>query len=80
MTEEKFKEIKDKISSAVTKSAEATGKMEAIKEQWKIKYGFNTLEEAKKKLEEIKKDIEEKQKMKNNLMDKLENSFDWDSI
>lgn len=80
MTEMQFKNIKEKINIATTKALEANGKMLAIKEQWRSKYGFDTLEDAKKKLDEMKTDIEEKKKMRENLMDRLESSFDWESI
>lgn len=80
MTDLEFKRIKEKIATASTKASEANGKLLAIKEQWKNKYGFDTLEDAKKKLEEIKEDIRNKEEMRNKFMEELENSFDWSSI
>lgn len=80
MTEMEFKRIKEKIKNAETKAAEANGKMQVIKEQWKEKYGFDDLDSAKEKLEEIKKDAETKTEKRNEMMEKLESSFDWNSV
>ena len=54
MTEKEFTEIKEKAKALGTKSAEAKGKMAAIQERWKAKYGFDNLNSAKAKLEELK--------------------------
>lgn len=77
MTEKEFVEIKEKAKALGTKSAEAKGKMAAIQERWKAKYGFDDLDSAKAKLEELKADADEKRSRKESLMDKLEKSFDW---
>lgn len=77
MTEKEFAEIKEKAKALGTKSAEAKGKMGAIQERWKAKYGFDDLASAKAKLKELKADAEEKRSRKESLMDKLEKSFDW---
>lgn len=75
-----FQTIKDKIAKADTETATNKGKMQAIQEHWKEKYGFETLEEAEKKLAEVEKDIAEKTKLRDEKLNELENSFDWDTI
>ena len=54
--------------------------MQGIQEHWKEKYGFETLEEAEKKLAEVEKDIAEKTKLRDEKLEELKKSFDWDSI
>jgi len=78
MTDIEFKKIKDKINSLKMKSAESTGKLNAIKENWERKYGFSTLEEAEKKLQELKDERNIKEERRNTLMEKLQNSFQWE--
>lgn len=80
MTESRFNEIKHKINQAELDSASAKGKIETIHETWKNEYGFETVEEAQSKLEELKKDRDEKIEKRNELMNKLEQSFNWDSL
>ena len=80
MTTTEFESIKNKIKQLELGAATAKGKIETIESNWQKKYGFSTLEEAKKKREELKSEIAEKTEKRNELMDKLENSFDWDSV
>ncbi len=75
-----FEKIKNKIKTAELNSATAKGKIESIESSWQKKYGFTSLEDAKKKRDEINKEISEKTETRNNLMDKLENSYNWNSI
>ena len=78
MTEIEFKRLKEKINSLKMKSAESTGKMAAIRENWKRKYGFDSLEDAVKKLEELESEKKIKEERRNSLMEKLQNSFEWE--
>lgn len=80
MTEMEFAAIKKKIEVLVAKSSESKGKMAAIKEGWKAKWGFDDLESAKAKLAEIKADNEAKAVKRAELMEKLEKSFPWDKF
>lgn len=80
MTEQKFAEIKNKIKELENRSIEAKSRMSLIKEQWKDKYGFEDLDSAKNKLSELEQEIKQKEEKKNELMTKLETSFDWDSV
>lgn len=80
MTTTEFENIKNKMKQLELGAATAKGKIETIESGWQKKYGFSTLEEAKKKREELKTDIAEKTEKRNELMDKLEKSFDWDSV
>lgn len=80
MTAAEFANIKQKIKDEELKSANAKGRIDAIKEKWQSKYGFSSLEEAEKKLSELEEDRMEKIHSKEQLEEKLKNSFDWDSI
>lgn len=80
MTPSEFEKIKNEIKEIELSSASSEGKIETIENNWEKKYGFRTLEEAKKKRDEINKDIAEKTESRNKLMEQLENSYDWKSI
>lgn len=80
MTTNEFENIKNKIKKLELDAASSKGKIESIESNWKKKYGFTSLEDAKKKRDEINKEIADKTDTRNKLMEKLENSFDWDSI
>ena len=80
MTPAEFEKIKNEIKEIELSSASSQGKIETIENNWEKKYGFRTLEEAKKKRDEINKDIAEKTESRNKLMEQLENSYDWKSI
>jgi len=80
MTPSEFEKIKNEMKEIELSSASSEGKIETIENNWEKKYGFRTLEEAKKKRDEINKDIAEKTESRNKLMEQLENSYDWKSI
>lgn len=77
MTVNEFEKIKNEIETAKTKAAEAKGRMKAIQDAWEEEYGFTDLESAEKKLAELKADAEAKMQKRNELMEKLEKSYDW---
>ena len=80
MTIKEFEDIKGKINKLELDAASSKGKIESIESNWKKKYGFTSLEDAKKKRDEINKEITDKTDTRNKLMEKLQKSFDWDSI
>lgn len=80
MTTDEFEIIKTKMNKLELESAGAQGKIEAIESGWKKKYGFTSLEDAKKKRDELNKDIADKTEKRNKLMNQLETSYDWDSV
>ena len=80
MTVEEFEGIKNKINKLELDAASSKGKIESIESNWKKKSGFTSLEDAKKKRDEMSKEIADKSDTRNKLMEKLENSFDWNSI
>lgn len=80
MTDFEFTQIKNKIKAAETKSAESKGRIKAIQDEWESEYGFSDLESAEKKLEELKADAEAKKQKRDEMMNKLETSFDWDKF
>jgi len=75
-----IEKIKDLIKDAELEQAKAQGAKDNIKAEWKKKYGFETLEEAKEKLEELSAGVEKNEKKKEKLMDELSDSQDWDKI
>ena len=72
--------IKDLIKTAELEQAKAQGAKDSIKAEWKKKYGFETLEEAKEKLKELNAGVEKNEKKKEKLMAELSESQDWDEI
>ena len=72
--------IKELIQKAELEQAKAQGAKDSIKAEWKKKYGFETLEEAKEKLEELSAEVEKNEKKKEKLMAELSESQDWDKI
>lgn len=72
--------IKELIKTAELEQAKAQGAKDSIKAEWKKKYGFETLEEAKEKLEELNAGVEKNEKKKEKLMTELSESQDWDKI
>lgn len=72
--------IKDLIKTAELEQAKAQGAKDSIKAEWKKKYGFETLEEAKEKLKELNAGVEKNEKKKEKLMAELSESQDWDNI
>lgn len=80
MKASEFENIKDLIERAAVEKAKAQGVKESIKAEWKKKYGFETIEEAKEKLSELNSEYEKNEKKKDKLMDELEQSQDWEDI
>ena len=80
MTIEQFETIKNKMNKLELDAANSKGKIESIESNWKKKYGFTSLEDAKKKRDEINKEITEKTETRDKLMNQLETSYDWDSV
>lgn len=72
--------IKEIIQRTEFEQAKAQGVKDSIKAEWKKKYGFETLEEAKEKLKEISVNLEKNEKKKEKLLSELLESQDWESI
>jgi len=80
MKTSEFENIKDLIQRAEVKKAKSQGVKDSIKSEWKKKYGFETLEEAKDKLKELETEFNKNESRKEKLMNELEESQDWDQI
>ena len=80
MKTSEIERIKELIKTAELEQAKAQGAKDSIKVEWKKKYDFETLEEAKAKLEEISSNLEKNEKKKEKLMNELNESQDWDKI
>lgn len=80
MKTSEMERIKYLIKTAELEQAKAQGAKDNIKADWKKKYGFETLEEAKEKLEELSAEVEKNEKKKEKLMNELNESQDWDKI
>ena len=71
MTEREFAGLKARIKEKEELSIRSQGAIDQIKESWKKNYGFDNLEDAKKKLDEIENEIMQKQERINKLEEKL---------
>lgn len=80
MKTSEFENIKDLIQRAEVEKAKSQGVKDSIKSEWKKKYGFETLEEAKDKLKELETGFNKNESRKEKLMNELEESQDWDQI
>lgn len=80
MKTSEFENIKDLIQRAEVEKAKSQGVKDSIKSEWKKKYGFETLEEAKDKLIELETEFNKNESRKEKLMNELEESQDWDQI
>lgn len=80
MKTSEMERIKDLIKTAELEQAKAQGAKDNIKADWKKKYGFETLEEAKEKLKELSENLGKNEKKKEKLMNELNESQDWDKI
>ena len=80
MDTREFETLKKKINDKKLEIAQAKGKQETIIEQWKKEYGFDTVEEAEKKLNEIKKENEEKTAKRDEYFEKLQKAVNWENI
>lgn len=80
MTTKELENIKDLIQRAEVEKAKAQGVKENIKAEWKKKYGFETLEEAKNKFDELTAEFDKNEKRKEKYMNELEKSQDWEAI
>ena len=75
-----LEKIKDLIQRAELEQAKAQGVKDSIKAEWKKKYGFDSVEEAKAKLEELESNLAKNEKKKDKLIQELEESQDWEKI
>lgn len=80
MKTSEFENIKDLIQRAEVEKAKSQGVKDSIKSEWKKKYGFETLEEAKEKLKELDSEYNKNENRKEKLMNELEESQDWEQI
>ena len=72
MNPNEFTELKSRIERAKTESIRSQGAIDQIKETWKQEYGFDTLEEAEKKLAEFEQQIVQKTERREILKKQLE--------
>lgn len=80
MKTSEFENIKDLIQRAEVEKAKSQGVKDSIKSEWKKKYGFETLEEAKDKLKELENEFNKNENRKEKLMNELVESQDWEKI
>lgn len=80
MKASEIEKIKQLIKDAELEQAKSQGVKDSIKAEWKKKYGFDSLEEAKAKLEELETNLAKNEKKREKLMNDLEESQDWDKI
>ena len=75
-----FERIKRLIKEAELKSAKSQGVIDSILKGWEEKYGFNTVEDAEKKLAELMEEKKNSDTRLEKLMNDLEKSYDWDKL
>jgi uncharacterized protein YaaR (DUF327 family) len=80
MNSSEIERIKELIQKAELEKAKAQGAKDSIKAEWKKKYGFETVEEAREKLNELNSELEKNEKKKEKLMNEILESQDWDEI
>lgn len=80
MKTSEIERIKNLIQSAELEQAKAQGAKDSIKAEWKKKYGFDTIEEARNKLKELNSEVKKNEDKKEKLMNELSESQDWDKI
>lgn len=80
MKTSEFENIKNLIQRAEVEKAKSQGVKDSIKSEWRKKYGFETLEEAKDKLKELETEYNKNENRKEKLMNELEESQDWEQI
>lgn len=76
MTTSEFERIKREINKKQEESLKSKGVCEQIQKDWKKKYGFDSVEEAEKKLEELKEEREDKIRRRDKYMKNLEDLMD----
>lgn len=76
MNSVEFERIKLAIAKNNEESVKAKGVCEQIQKDWKEKYGFETVDEAKEKLSELESERNAKIERRDKLMDKLEELVD----
>jgi len=74
------KRIKGLIQEAEIKSAKAQGVIDNLEEKWKQQFGDGSITVAKQKLKELKEKIEKQEAKKEELLQELDNLYDWDSL
>jgi len=74
------KKIKRLIQEAEVKSAKAQGVIDSLEEKWKEAFGDGSIKTAKEKLAELKEKVEKQEKKKTELLNELDNLYDWDSL
>lgn len=60
MTNEEFAALKQRIKAKEMESQRDQGVMDNIRANWKKRYGFDTVEEAERKLGELRAAVDEK--------------------
>lgn len=60
MTNEEFAALKQKIKAKEMESQKAQGVMDNIRANWQKRYGFDTVEDAERKLGELRAAVDEK--------------------
>jgi len=72
--------IKKRIQEAEVKAAKAQGVIDSIESKWKDRFGDGSVKVAKEKLVELKEKIEKQESKKSELIEELDNMYDWDSL
>lgn len=80
MNVKEVERIKELISKAEIVSAKSQGKQDAIKAEWKKKYGTDNESDILKILQGLEQEEQKTKERQDVIYEKLMNSCDWDKL
>jgi len=69
-------ELKEKIDEAKNKLAESNGQLKTIKKDLKNRWGFDTIDQARKALKEAEQEKEELENKKEEIINDIKENYD----
>ena len=80
MNVNEVQKINDIINKAELESAKSEGKIEAIKKEWKKKYGTDDINEIKKIKAGLEEDLKKTEERKKVVYEKIVSSNNWEEL
>ena len=80
MSVNEIEKIKGVIDKAGLESAKSEGKIEAIKKEWKKKYGTDDINEIKKIKANLEEELKKTDERKKVVYDKIVKSNNWEEL
>ncbi len=75
MDKQELLDLKKDIDEAKNKSSEAKGRLSAIIEEFKKKWGVKTIKEAEEKMEQLQDELQDMQEELDNRLEKLQEDY-----